>query len=328
MYTTLCNFLNVVPHPVCNRLEFARLHRNLKRAMIEKPFAEKKTSTSGNDQYYTNSSIQTLDMTDTHFELEKKKIIENFKRQQDDRSEIERQTIGQFHNNFWKQLHASLLTSSNFGKVCNARSPESFASIVKAILYEDNALSKKQVAHSDTYDSHAIAKLEELENIKVEKCGIFIDNEHSMLAASPAGVVLNEDVIVEVKCPISTHNLNIENSIVDGKLPFFRKERVKKNVPNFVPKVVGINTRHHWYYQVQGQLRITQKKMCYFVLWAADDLPIRVEKIERDDAFWKDKMEAKLLNFFNTAMLPELVDPRKGRSMDIRKFDKEGNFVS
>lgn len=127
MYTTLCNSLNVVPHPVCNQLEFKRLNRNLRRAMIAKPFTEKKTSTSGNDQYYTNSFDQTLDMSENVFELEKKNVIETLIRNQADRTALERDTVGQFHNNLWKQLHASLLTSSNFGRVCTAKSPESFA---------------------------------------------------------------------------------------------------------------------------------------------------------------------------------------------------------
>lgn len=327
MYTTLCNFLNVEPHPICNQLEFKRLHRNLNRAMVDKPFTVKRITTSGNDKYYTNSSIEKLDMTDVEFELEKKKFIENLTGQQADRDKIERDTVGQFHNNHWKQLHASLLTSSNFGRVINAKSPESFAAIVKSILYGDVTTSKKQIIHSDTYDSHAIAKLEEVKNFKVEKCGLFIDKDHYMLGASPAGLVVNEDAIVEVKCPVSTHNINIEESILSGKLPIFKRERMKKNISNFVPKVIGINTKHHWYYQIQGQLHVTQKKFCYLVLWAADDLPIRYEKIERDDKFWIEKMENKLLNFFDTAMLPELVDPRKGRSMDIRKFTKDGTCV-
>lgn len=327
MYTTLCNFLNVLPHPICNQLEFKRLHRNLNRAMIEKPFTEKKVTSSGNDKYYTNSSIQVLDKSDVEFELEKKKLIDSLTMQQANRIKEERDTVGQFHNNHWKQLHASLLTSSNFGRVCNAKSPQSYAGIVKSILYEDVPLTKKQVIHSDTYDSHALSKLEDKYNIKIEKCGLFVDKDHCMLGASPAGLVVNEDAIVEVKCPISTHNINIESSILDGKITFFKKERMKKNVPDFVPKVIGINTRHHWYYQIQGQLHVTQKKLCYFVLWAADDLPIRVEKIDRDDKFWSDKMEPKLLKFFHTAMLPELVDPRNGRYMDIRKFDKDGNCI-
>lgn len=137
----------------------------------------------------------------------------------------------------------------------------------------------------------------------------------------------DEDAIVEVKCPISTHNINIEKSILAGKLTFFKRERMKKNIPNFVPKVIGINKKHHWYYQTQGQLHITQKKYCYFVVWAADDLPIHVEKIEKDDTFWTDQMESKLLNFYNAALLLELVDPRRGRSMDLRKFNKEGNCI-
>lgn len=114
---------------------------------------------------------------------------------------------------------------------------------------------------------------------------------------------------------------------MDGKLTFFKKQRKNNKIPNFVPKVIGINTKHHWYYQIQGQLHVTQKKFCYFVLWAADDLPIRVEKVEKNDKFWSEKMETKICNFFNTALLPELVDPRKGRSMELRKFDKEGNSI-
>lgn len=129
-------------------------------------------------------------MTEAEFELEKKKFVDNLIRQQNDRVQLERETVGQVHNVRWKQLRASLLTSSSFGKVCNVKSPESFAGIVQSILYEENMLIKKEIAHSDTYDSHAIEKLEVLENVKVEKCGLFIDKDNFMLAASPAGLIV------------------------------------------------------------------------------------------------------------------------------------------
>lgn len=83
---------------------------------------------------------------------------------------------------------------------------------MNSILYED-FLTTKQTTHSVTYDSHAISKLEELnieKNMKVEKCGLFIDKDHYMLGATPAGLVADEHTIVEVKCPISTHNINID----------------------------------------------------------------------------------------------------------------------
>ena len=57
-----------------------------------------------------------------------------------------------------------------------------------------------------------------------------------------------------------------------------------------------MNKKHKYYFQVQGQLHVTQQKICLFVLWTLKG--IRVEKIERDDEFWETNMEAKLEEFF------------------------------
>lgn len=43
-----------------------------------------------------------------------------------------------------------------------------------------------------------------------------------------------------------------------------------------------------------------------------------VERIERDDDFWKKKMESHLVKFYENCILPELIDPRQPRSMPIR----------
>jgi len=48
---------------------------------------------------------------------------------------------------------------------------------------------------------------------------------------------------------------------------------------------------HKWYYQVQGQLHITQRQLCYFSVWTGAEIPIRVEKIYRDDGLKKWKIK-------------------------------------
>lgn len=45
---------------------------------------------------------------------------------------------------------------------------------------------------------------------------------------------------------------------------------------------------------------------------------MKVYFIQRDDEFWKTKMEAKLVKFYYDCILPELVDPRHSRCMQIR----------
>lgn len=53
-------------------------------------------------------------------------------------------------------------------------------------------------------------------------------------------------------------------------------------------------------------------------IWFNEAVPIKVYLIQRDDEFWKTKMEAKLVKFYYDCMLPELVEPRHSRCMQIR----------
>lgn len=49
---------------------------------------------------------------------------------------------------------------------------------------------------------------------------------------------------------------------------------------------------HVYYYQVIGQMRITNRPFCYFVVHTQNWT--HIEKIDYDLQFWKDKMESKL----------------------------------
>lgn len=76
------------------------------------------------------------------------------------------------------------------------------------------------------------------------------------------------------------------------------------------------NENHNWYYQVQGQLHVTGFEFCYFAVWTYTG--IKIEKIDRNDTFWQNKMESKLVDFYMKYLLPEIVDSRYERSMEIR----------
>lgn len=76
---------------------------------------------------------------------------------------------------------------------------------------------------------------------------------------------------------------------------------------------------HIYYYQVQGQLHITQREYCIFAIWTL--LGLKMEKIVRDDTFWHENMEKKLTQFYEQCVLPEIIDPRRERNMPIRDPD-------
>lgn len=46
---------------------------------------------------------------------------------------------------------------------------------------------------------------------------------------------------------------------------------------------------------------------------------MKVNNVERDDDFWEANMKEKLERFYMTCLLPEIIDPRKRRSLPIRE---------
>ena len=78
-----------------------------------------------------------------------------------------------------------------------------------------------------------------------------------------------------------------------------------------------MNKNHIYYYQVQGQLHITEKKYCIFAVFTGVD--IYWVTVERDDQFWEDKMHRKLTDFYEDCLLPEILDSRYLRRMELRE---------
>lgn len=107
----------------------------------------------------------------------------------------------------------------------------------------------------------------------------------------------------------------MEQAIISRHIPFWNVSRKSKNVEE--KQIMGINKRHKWYYQIQGKLPITKRQICMLIVWTTKW--IHIEKIERDDAFWKNQQQLK--KFYHTALLPEILYPRQSRSMPLRSFD-------
>lgn len=105
-------------------------------------------------------------MDPLEYELEKETFLGDLRERQTRHISIERETIGQRDCDKWKTYRYGLLTESNFGRVCCARSPESFPNIVKSILYTRLA-GLKEIEHRNTNEHKAIRALEELERVSI-----------------------------------------------------------------------------------------------------------------------------------------------------------------
>ncbi|KAI5631791.1 yqaJ-like viral recombinase domain-containing protein [Phthorimaea operculella] len=292
------------PNRLIAKLEKFR-KRKVEKAKQTPPTFKKREVVVSKDAHY-GENCQQPDMSPDEYEDRKISFLNELRLSSDERQELERSTVLQRHSTEWMTRRRKLLTSSVFGEVCKKRESTSCASLVKKIIYGGNLSTVPAIRYGIDNEETAIRQLEKQENIQIESCGLFVDREYEFLGTTPDGKYA--DGLVEIKCPVSLAKFSLENAM--KKHPFWKLDSTSKTYL--------VNEQHHWYYQIQGQLHITQKDVCMLGIWFGETVPMKVYLIQRDDKFWKTKMETKLVKFYYDCMLPELVDPRHSRSMSIR----------
>nr|XP_034195188.1 uncharacterized protein LOC117611362 [Osmia lignaria]XP_034195190.1 uncharacterized protein LOC117611364 [Osmia lignaria] len=219
------------------------------------------------------------------------------------RHTIEAETRDQAKSEKWIAYRRKLLTASNFGKICRLRKDTPRANTLKSIMYPQIP-NLRSLEYGRENEANALKQLEDELGIDILPCGLFIDAVVPYLGATPDGIV-DDDIIVEVKCPESAKDLSPAEAI--EQLPaiqcIFRDDEMNKI--------------HHYYYQVQGQLHITNRQCALFCLWTPKGM--KIVKVPRNDTFWATEMEEKLKKFYKDCMLPEIIDSRFNRHQPIRE---------
>lgn len=253
---------------------------------------------------------QVPDLPENTYKEEENKFLKSLEKTDDERNRIERETILQAGSGEWLETRRKMLTASNFGKVCRMKPTTSCKNNVKSIIYSSDILQVPALEHGRKCEALAIKQLENQEGVHIIRSGLFIDKQYPFIGATPDGLI-GSNTIVEIKCPASAYGKDLRETMKEGKLKYLRFSDDKFNS-------VVLNKKHEYFYQVQGQLHVTQRDVCLFAVWTSSETELTVLKIEKDDTFWEDKMENKLVTFYKHCMLPELVDPRHTRNMDIR----------
>ncbi|XP_066255672.1 uncharacterized protein [Euwallacea similis] len=206
---------------------------------------------------------------------------------------IEVLTKSQKDCELWLAERKKRLTASNFGKVCKLLNSTDRTNVAKNILYstfKGNIYTKYGQEHEQT----AIMQFEQVTGKKVQKCGLVVHKAHSFLAASPDGVIEEEKALVEIKCPYKARESTIEQAFFNKEITFATFEGGK----------LKLKKNDKYYYQVQGQLHVTNHNFCYFVVWTPKGMAFEV--IERDVGCWEE-MFPKLEKFYFEHMLPEIL---------------------
>ena len=113
-----------------------------------------------------------------------------------------------------------------------------------------------------------------------------------MLGASPDGLIA-EDYVLEMKCQFSQREEPLKDSL---RKKAFCLERSGSTY--FLKK------NHAYWHQVQGQMYVTKRNNCYFLVWTKSwSVVVDVKK----DASWEGNI-AKLREFYFENVLPKILN--------------------
>ena len=110
------------------------------------------------------------------------------------------------------------------------------------------------------------------------------------MGASPDGLVYDPSSpdpngLLEIKCPAQADKITVEE-LCTTKPDFF--------VQN-IDGEYKLKQKHNYYYQVQGQMHITNRKWCDFVVWNPQGTDkLLVDRIQYNKVFWEVSMYPKL----------------------------------
>jgi hypothetical protein len=118
-------------------------------------------------------------------------------------------------------------------------------------------------------------------------------HQSGVIGASPDGLVEERNGIFEVKCPYSVRNGTIAEAC--NCKDFYLS--VNEN------GIIRLRESHNYYHQIQGQLHLTNRDVCFLVVYTVKEIAIvEVQK----DISWASNI-SKLISFYRDQLLPRLI---------------------
>lgn len=229
---------------------------------------------------YANSSNKDI------FFMDKCKVS------QDTIVSVHKLTVGQGTNAYWLMARKYRITSSKFGAVLAACKRNKFPKSLFKGLMEGYDLSGVQaIQWGRDNEQSGIDTFQEITGLTVEPAGFLLDH-CGFIGTSPDGYV-SEKCLIEVKCPFKYRNvMNLKEALTNDKSYIIYYEGGK----------VVVNEHHIYYDQIQGELHITNKDMCYLVVWTPNDSIIK--RISKNNE-WKSNINV-IKSFYLKHFLPHL----------------------
>ncbi|XP_035279574.1 uncharacterized protein LOC118230570 [Anguilla anguilla] len=216
-------------------------------------------------------------------------VLHNLRVTQQQQEAVQSATVGQQNNPAWYALRRGRLTASNFGAVLLAEHVT--PSLIKRVLEPCDLDGVESVDWGNENEQEGVKAFETAKGLKVQESGFWI-TESGVLGASPDGLV-GTHALLEVKCPFRERELTIEEASLNKDF-CLRKDG----------KTYQLRQDHRYWHQVQGQLHIAKRDICYFVVWTKkQSIIIPINK----DAAWAKYLNS-LEDIYKVQLLPKLLE--------------------
>ncbi len=143
----------------------------------------------------------------------------------------------------------------------------------------------------------AISKFTAQTGKEVFPSGLFVHSEFPFLAASPDGII-DEENTVEAKCfsAVARSKGDLVQQVKQGKVKCLQ----------YVNERLQLKKDHEYFYQIQRQLACSKRKVCYFIGYVGDHNELMIEEIKFDPEIWQ-AMLTKLIKFYKYCLAPNIV---------------------
>lgn len=287
------------------------------------------------------------DMDSTQMQIAIEAHYDKLRRYQEQRISIEENTRSQDPYGQWMSIRKDCITASNAYLIVRRRADTSCAGIIKKILYS-NVIKTAATIHGHENEKLTKEKLRQ-KGYDIIDGGIFMDPVNLGIAASPDFIVTKDGItrLGEVKSPFIGKNLPVLEALKLPKGTFpsefewidpnpvdvnllqknSREEKAgKKKRDKTEEEKAEENARltqpvlktkgGSIYPQLQLQLHCTGLDEAMLVISTEIEMMIMI--IKRNDQYLEN-MIRKLNQFYAEAMVPEIIDSRYLRKMEIRE---------
>lgn len=172
-------------------------------------------------------------------------------------------------------------------------------------------VNKEEVAR----DAYQFSVADKHLNLSVVECELHVNEKWPYIGASPDGLVFCKccgNGICEIKCPHKHRNTTIKQAVFSDAQFCLRLDEATK--------IIKLNNKHRYYYQVQCQIHVTGVEYSDFVVWTNKDTFIK--RIMPDAELWESGLKKAELFFLRT-VLPELLSKWYSRVIGPAKQSSE-----